>query len=141
MNFFYVSAADILAKYVGQSEAQIRDLFKMARNKKPSIIFIDEIDAVGSKRTEEDNIRGIKNELFVQMDAVLGMTDGIFFMASTNCPQHLDSALLRRFDKLIYIPLPEEAQRQEMFKKKLSDIKSNEFSEDNFKTLAAMTHG
>ncbi|KAJ6638973.1 Vacuolar protein sorting-associated protein 4 [Pseudolycoriella hygida] len=100
----------------------------MARSKKPSIIFIDEIDAVASKRTELDNSRGTKTELFL-------------LMASTNCPQHLDSALIRRFDKLIYVPLPEEGARMEIFKKKLSDIKSDELSDDKLKSLAAKTAG
>ncbi|KAJ6634086.1 Vacuolar protein sorting-associated protein 4 [Pseudolycoriella hygida] len=113
----------------------------MARSKKPSIIFSDEIDAVASKRTELDNSRGTKTELFLLMDAVLGITDGVFFMASTNCPQHLDSALIRRFDKLIYVPLPEEGARMETFKKKLSDIKSDELSDDKLKSLAAKTAG
>lgn len=113
----------------------------MARNKKPCIIFIDEIDALASKRSENDNIRGVKNELFVQMDSVLGITDGIFLMASTNCPEHLDSALLRRFDKLIYIPLPDVGQRLEIFKKKLLDIKSDDMTEYAYKRLAARTEG
>lgn len=113
----------------------------MARRNKPTIIFIDEIDAVASKRTELDHSRGSKTELFVQIDSVMGITDGVFFMASTNCPQHLDSALLRRFDKLVYVPLPEEPQRIEIFKKKLADIRSDGFSEEKFKTLAAKTKG
>lgn len=141
MNFFYISAGDILSKYIGESEESIRDIFAMARNKAPSIIFIDEIDAVASKRSDLDNSRGTKTELFIQMDSVLGITDGVFFMASTNCPQHLDSALLRRFDKLIYVPLPEKDVRMEIFRKKLSDIRSDELSEDKFEALAAKTAG
>ncbi|KAJ6639379.1 Vacuolar protein sorting-associated protein 4 [Pseudolycoriella hygida] len=70
---------------------------------------------------------------------ILGITDGVFFMSSTNCPQHLDSALIRRFDKLIYVPLPEEGARMETFKKRLSDIKSDELSDDKLKSLAAKT--
>ncbi|KAJ6648860.1 Katanin p60 ATPase-containing subunit A1 [Pseudolycoriella hygida] len=82
-----------------------------------------------------------RKQLFLLMDAVLGITDGVFFMASTNCPQHLDSALIRRFDKLIYVPLPEEGARMETLKKKLSDIKSDELYDDKLKSLAAKTAG
>lgn len=143
-NFFSISAADVLSKYIGESEYFIKQLFESARKRKPSIIFIDEIDALVCKRTDTDDGRGrgMKTELFAQMEGVSGNNDGIFFLAATNTPYDLDDAILRRFDKLVYIALPEERERHDMFKKMLIGEEENKrFSEENFKTLAAATKG
>lgn len=141
--FYSISASDVLSRYVGESEHFIKQLFENARKKTPSIIFIDEIDALACKRTDSDDGkgRGMKAELFAQMEGLSGNNDGIFIMAATNTPYDLDDALLRRFDKLVYISLPDENDRLNMFKKKLIDKEKKLFSEENFRKLAAATKG
>merc|ERR1712130_157017 len=88
------------------------------QEKKPSIIFIDEVDSLASKRgdNEQDNTRRIKTEFLVQMQGVGKDTRGVLTLGATNCPWDLDPAIRRRFVKRIYIPLPEKEARQIMFK-------------------------
>lgn len=111
--------------------------------KKPSIIFINEVDslALSRKDTDDNSSRRIKTELLVQMDTMT-MDDGIFVMAATNTPQSLDDAFLRRFDKLIYVALPNLIARQKMFQQRFSkDDKASHFSEKNYIQLASRTEG
>lgn len=142
-NFFSITASNVLSKYLGESERSIKLLFECARKRKPSIIFIDEIDALAGKRTDDDmgKGRGIKTELFAQMEGVGGSNEGIFIIAATNTPFDLDEAILRRFDKLFYVALPDDRERHQMFKKMLINSEEKSFSEDNFKLLAAKTKG
>ena len=120
MTFFSVSASSLISKYQGESEQSIKFLFELARKRKPSVVFFDEIDAIGMARTNEDNdsARRIKTELFIQMDGMLE-NSGIFIIAATNTPYNLDGALLRRFDKIIYVPLPDTSSRYKMLQQKL----------------------
>lgn len=140
-NFYSISASDVLSKYIGESERFIKLLFESARENKPSIIFIDEIDALVTKRTDLDSgcSRGMKTELFVQMEGVSDNNEGILVLAATNTPYDLDEAILRRFDMFIHIPLAEERVRCDMFKKMI--IENGNFTEENFKKLAEITKG
>merc|ERR1712154_439326 len=90
----------------------------MAREHKPSIIFIDEVDSLTSSRSdnESESARRIKTEFLVQMQGVGNDNDGILVLGATNIPWVLDSAIRRRFEKRIYIPLPEAHARTAMFK-------------------------
>merc|ERR1719373_186664 len=132
--FFSVSSSSLVSKYVGESEKLVKNLFEMARAKKPSIIFIDEVDSLASKRSdgEQDNTRRIKTEFLVQMQGVGKDTRGVLTLGATNCPWDLDPAIRRRFVKRIYIPLPEKEARQIMFKihigKTPNSLKDNDFS-------------
>ncbi|KAH7946319.1 hypothetical protein HPB49_023107 [Dermacentor silvarum] len=119
--FFSVSSSHLVSKWLGESEKLVRNLFEMARNQKPSIIFIDEIDSLCSTRSDNENdaTRRIKTEFLVQMQGVGNDTDGILVLGATNIPWVLDSAIRRRFEKRIYIPLPEEPARMHMFKSSL----------------------
>lgn len=89
----------------------------MARESKPSIIFIDEIDSLASSRSdsESESARRIKTEFLVQMQGVGKESDGVLVLGATNIPWGLDSAIRRRFEKRIYIPLPDERARAKMF--------------------------
>lgn len=123
--FFSVSAADFVSKYQGVLEIAIKQLFDTARQKKPSIIFIDQIDSIMSSKSDDDadGLRRLQAQLSIEMDG-LASTDsnsGIFIVAASNTPYNLDVAFLRRFDKLIYVPLPDARTRQAMFKKYLSN--------------------
>jgi vacuolar protein-sorting-associated protein 4 len=107
--FFSVSSADLVSKWLGESERLVKQLFKMARENKPAIIFIDEVDSLCGSRNEGENetSRRIKTEFLVQMAGVGNDMDGVLVLGATNVPWELDPAIRRRFEKRIYIPLPE----------------------------------
>lgn len=115
--FFSVSSADLVSKWLGESERLVKNLFEMARANKPAIIFIDEVDSLCSSRSDSENdaTRRIKTEFLVQMQGVGVDNDGILVLGATNIPWGLDAAIRRRFEKRIYIPLPEESARRRMF--------------------------
>jgi len=122
--FFNVSASTMASKYRGESEKLVRILFEMARFYAPTVIFFDEIDALGSKRgetTEHESSRRVKAEILVQMDGVTGNNGGddmkksVTVLAATNRPWDLDEALRRRLEKRIHIPLPEKEGRYQIF--------------------------
>lgn len=140
--FFSVSSADLVSKWLGESEKLVRNLFELARQHKPSIIFIDEIDSLCSSRSdnESESARRIKTEFLVQMQGMRDDSDGILVLGATNIPWVLDSAIRRRFEKRIYIPLPDELARNVMFKLHLGNI-SHTLTEANFKELAAKSEG
>merc|ERR1712183_1029307 len=116
--FFSVSSADLVSKWLGESERLVRSLFDIARQNKPSIIFIDELDSLCSSRSDNESeaARRIKTEFLVQMNGVGVDNDGVLVLGATNIPWVLDSAIRRRFEKRIYIDLPEEHARTAMFK-------------------------
>mmetsp|Transcript_81023 Transcript_81023/g.127603 ORF Transcript_81023/g.127603 Transcript_81023/m.127603 type:complete len:594 (-) Transcript_81023:40-1821(-) len=131
-SFFNVSASSMGSKYRGDSEKLVRILFEMARWYSPTTIFFDEIDALGSKRGdgEHEASRRVKAELLVQMDGVASGTDAdpdekkqVTVLAATNRPWDLDEALRRRLEKRIYIPLPENEGRKQLFDINLRDVK------------------
>ncbi|KAJ8968694.1 hypothetical protein NQ317_007341 [Molorchus minor] len=140
--FFSVSSSDLVSKWLGESEKLVRNLFELARQHKPSIIFIDEIDSLCSSRSdnESESARRIKTEFLIQMQGVGHDTEGILVLGATNIPWVLDSAIRRRFEKRIYIPLPEEPARAVMFKLHLGNTRT-ELSEDDIKELAKRTEG
>ncbi len=117
--FYSVAGSDLLSSWFGESEKMIKELFKNARsNSKRSVIFIDEIDGLCRKRNsnEQEHTRGVKTELLKQMEGVSSGEDSdVFVLGATNCPWELDTAFLRRFEKRIHIPLPDEETRKELF--------------------------
>jgi len=116
--FFSVSSSDLISKFQGESEKLVRALFELARKKTPSVVFIDEIDSLCSTRSanDGDNSKRIKTEFLVQMQGVGKVMDGILILAATNDPVGLDPAMRRRFQKRIYISLPNDGARIDMFK-------------------------
>jgi len=119
------AGSSFVEMYVGVGARRVRDLFKKAKGKKRCIIFIDELDAVGSKRNLERNSERAStlNQLLVEMDG-FDMSDSIMVFAATNLVKHLDPALLRsgRFDKKIYFDPPNFLERKSMFEMYLEDI-------------------
>lgn len=140
--FFSISSSDLVSKWLGESEKLVRNLFEMARESKPSIIFIDEIDSLCSSRSdsESESARRIKTEFLVQMNGVGNDTDGILVLAATNIPWALDAAIRRRFEKRIYIPLPEPPARAKMFQIHLGKT-PHKLTAENLKQLGDMTEG
>jgi len=140
--FFSVSSSDLVSKWLGESEKLVKNLFQMAREHKPSIIFIDEVDSLCSSRSdnESESARRIKTEFLVQMQGVGNDNDGILVLGATNIPWVLDAAIRRRFEKRIYIPLPEEHARTNMFKLNMGETTAK-ISDDEYRYLGANTEG
>lgn len=142
--FFSVSSADLISKWQGESERLVRQLFEMARESPGSraIIFIDEVDSLCGSRSEgeSDSLRRVKTEFLVQMDGV-GKEDGqVLILGATNIPWELDAAIRRRFEKRVYIPLPEAEARASMVKLHLGDT-PNDLREADFEKLGEITQG
>lgn len=140
--FLSVSSSDLVSKFQGESERLVKQLFSMARKNKPAIIFIDEIDSLCSSRSdgENDSARRIKTEFLVQMQGVGNNNDGVLVLGATNTPWELDSAIRRRFEKRVYIPLPDDDARAHMFKVHIGDTPHN-LNEADFRSLAKMSDG
>jgi vacuolar protein-sorting-associated protein 4 len=116
--FFSVSSADLMSKWLGESEKLVRNLFEMARESAPSIIFIDEIDSMCSARGDgdSDSTRRVKTEFLVQMQGVGNDREQrVLVLAATNMPWTLDPGIRRRFERRVYISLPEAGARKAMF--------------------------
>ena len=131
--FFSLSGSDFVEMFVGVGASRVRDLFRQAKEKAPCIVFIDEIDAVGRARGKNPNMgsnderENTLNQLLTEMDG-FGANSGVIILAATNRVDILDKALLRagRFDRQIYVELPELNDRVEIFKVHLRKIKMDE---------------
>ena len=131
--FFSISPSSLASKWVGESEKLVRYLFEMARFYGPSTIFIDEIDSLTGVRHsgQQDSSRKVISELLSQMDGVSTDSDSnknVTVLAATNRPWDIDDAIRRRLEKRIYIPLPTEKGRRELFKIYLKTV---ELTEEN----------
>ncbi len=131
--FFSLSGSDFVEMFVGVGASRVRDLFKQAKEKSPSIIFIDEIDAIGRARGNNamsgsnDERENTLNQLLTEMDG-FGSNSNVIVIAATNRADVLDKALMRagRFDRQIYVDLPDVREREEIFQVHLKPIKKEE---------------
>lgn len=142
LTFFSISSSDLVSKWMGESERLVKQLFTMAREAKPSIIFIDEVDALCGPRGEGESeaLRRIKTELLVQMNGVGNDASGVLVLGATNIPWQLDAAIRRRFEKRIYIGLPDLQARIRMFELNVG-LTPCSLTKSDYKLLAEMTDG
>ncbi|KAH6847437.1 hypothetical protein B0I37DRAFT_391365 [Chaetomium sp. MPI-CAGE-AT-0009] len=147
--FFSISPGDVVSKWVGESEKLIRQLFALARENKPSLIFIDEIDALCASREDgggggREHSARMKTELLVQLDGLPSDSDnsGITVLAATNLPWALDPAFRRRFEPRLHIPLPDRAARRRLFEVHSSGERwGGVLGKGDVDVLAGMTEG
>ena len=117
--FFNVSAATIMSKWLGESEKNVKLLFDAARKAAPSVIFIDEVDSLLSIRAAEEigGERRVKTQFLVELDGLRSRPgENVVVMGATNRPWDLDPAMVRRFERRIFVPLPDKEAREEIFK-------------------------
>ena len=144
--FFSLSGSDFVEMFVGVGASRVRDLFKQAKDKSPSIVFIDEIDAIGRARGKNnftgsnDERENTLNQLLTEMDG-FGTNTNVIVLAATNRADVLDKALMRagRFDRQIYVDLPDLRERKEIFHVHLKPLKKNKTLDVDF--LAKQTPG
>lgn len=144
--FFSLSGSDFVEMFVGVGASRVRDLFKQAKEKAPSIIFIDEIDAIGRSRGKgvaqgaNDERENTLNQLLTEMDG-FGTNTGVIVLAATNRADILDRALIRpgRFDRQIHVDLPELHEREQIFTVHLKPLKIDDSVDKHF--LAKQTPG
>jgi cell division protease FtsH len=144
--FFSLSGSDFVEMFVGVGASRVRDLFKQAKEKAPAIIFIDEIDAIGRARgknngfNSNDERENTLNQLLTEMDG-FGTNSGVIILAATNRSDVLDSALMRagRFDRQIYVDMPDLNERKEIFQVHLKPLKLAENLDIDF--LSKQTPG
>lgn len=140
--FFSISAADLTSKWLGESEKLVKSLFEMARDKRPSIVFIDEVDSLCGARgeNESESSRRMKTQFLVQMNGVGKDVRGVLVLGATNIPWSLDAAIRRRFERRIYIHLPEASARLRLFELSIGDTPHN-ITRSELQVLAEKTDG
>jgi SpoVK/Ycf46/Vps4 family AAA+-type ATPase len=123
--FYSISLADVLDMYIGQSERNLHAIFETVRRHAPCVLFLDEIDALGQKRTHlrGSAMRGTVNQLLTELDGISAANDGVFVLAASNHPWDIDSALRRpgRLDRMLLVLPPDDAGRESVLRHHLQD--------------------
>lgn len=141
--FFSISSSSLTSKWIGEGEKLVRVLFAVAAYRQPAVVFIDEIDSLLTQRKADENeaSRRIKTEFLVQLDGTGTSGQGrVLVIGATNRPQELDDAARRRFTKRLYVPLPEEGDR-EILIRVLLETNNHRLLDDDIKALARDTDG
>ncbi|MFX1365250.1 MAG: AAA family ATPase [Promethearchaeota archaeon] len=142
--FFSASSADLLSKWLGESEKLISSLFKVARMKAPSLIFMDEIDSVATKRgegAESGGERRVKTQLLSEIQGLKSTHDKpLLVLGATNRPWDIDNAMLSRFEKRVHVPLPDLKGRVGIFKIHTAGV-NTALTDEDFIELAVRTEG
>jgi len=138
--FISVGLNDILDMWIGNSEKNLHDIFELARDNKPCVLFIDEIDALGASRSDmkQSGGRHLINQFLQELDGINSSNDGVLILGATNTPWNLDPAFRRpgRFDRIIFVPPPDESSREAILRLKMK----NKPSEDiDYSQLAKKT--
>ncbi|MEL6866976.1 MAG: AAA family ATPase [Bacteroidota bacterium] len=127
--FINVGLNDILDMYIGNSEKNLHELFELARENTPCVLFIDEIDALGASRSDMKRSAGrqLINQFLQELDGIDNNNEGVLIIGATNTPWNLDTAFRRpgRFDRILFVPPPDEAARAAILKLKMKDKPSS----------------
>ncbi len=117
-SFLSVGISDVLDMWIGRSERNLHELFEQARANKPCVLFFDEVDALGGRRSDMQggSARQLINQFLAEMDGVEQSNDGVLILSATNAPWHVDPAFRRpgRFDRVLFVPPPDEPARREI---------------------------
>ncbi|MGC4117857.1 MAG: AAA family ATPase [Myxococcales bacterium] len=123
--FVNVGLSDVLDMWFGESERHLHEIFESARRRAPTLLFFDEVDALGQRRTQLKGMAGrtLVNQFLTEMDGFAGRNEAVFVLGATNSPWDLDPALRRpgRFDRLVFVPPPDLSARKRIFELKLRD--------------------
>jgi SpoVK/Ycf46/Vps4 family AAA+-type ATPase len=142
VHFVAVHFDEVLDMYVGQSERNLHEIFQVARRHTPCVLFLDEVDAIGQKRSQLRNnaMRSTVNQLLAELDDVEKRNEGVFVLAATNMPWDVDSALRRpgRLDRTLLVTPPDDAARRSIF---LHHLQGRPVAGIDVKRLARMTEG
>jgi SpoVK/Ycf46/Vps4 family AAA+-type ATPase len=140
--FYPVSLVDVLDMYIGESERKLRAIFDTARENSPCVLFLDEVDAIGHKRTElrGSGLRSVVQSLLSELDGAENKNDGVFVLAATNHPWDVDSALRRpgRFDRMLLVLPPDDSARQAVLR---LHLRSRPVETVDLKAIAKRTDG
>lgn len=123
--FINVGLNDILDMWIGNSEKNLHDIFELARNNTPCVLFVDEIDALGASRSDmkQSSGRQLINQFLLELDGISNNNEGVLVLGATNTPWNLDPAFRRpgRFDRIVFVPPPDEVSRTSILKLKLKN--------------------
>jgi SpoVK/Ycf46/Vps4 family AAA+-type ATPase len=147
--FFSISAAALVSKHLGEGEKLVRALFRIARERAPAIIFVDEIDSIMTRRNSEEHeaSRRLKTEFLIQMDGLSSNVGGgdpptrVLLLAATNLPEELDDALIRRLTRRIYIGPPDAVSRHALLTSLLSTGLAHTIRGAHMNELVSITEG
>ncbi len=138
--FIAIGLHDILDMWIGNSEKNLHEVFETARDHAPCVLFIDEVDALGASRSDlrQSAMRHTINQFLSELDGIDSNNEGVLVLAATNAPWSVDSAFRRpgRFDRLIFVPPPDENGREEILKSQLKDKPSEAI---DYKKISAAT--
>src|SRR5262249_24696867 len=119
-SFLWVGLEDVLSMWFGESEQNLHELFEQARRSSPCVVFFDEVDALGARRSDLRSSPGrqLINQFLAELDGVSAENEGILFLAATNAPWHVDDAFRRpgRFDRVVFVPPPDRGARREILR-------------------------
>jgi len=129
-SFLWIGLEDVLSMVFSESEQNLHELFEQARRSAPCVVFFDEVDALGARRSDLRTSPGrqLINQFLAELDGVATENEGILFLAATNAPWHVDDAFRRpgRFDRVVFVPPPDRDARREKVKD-LIDVRWNHF--------------
>ncbi len=137
--FYAVSSAELISKFVGESEKYVKSLFDMVKHDKPCILFIDELESLCARREETSHTKTVQ-QFLIQLDGIstTGSMEGVFLMGCTNAPWSLDEAMIRRLEKRVYIALPTEEERDALIRFYMTK-NTCRMNDREFKKIASMT--
>jgi ATP-dependent 26S proteasome regulatory subunit len=144
-NLFVCSASNLVSKWMGDSEKILKALFEIAQGMAPSIIFVDEVDSILSQRKSDEHeaSRRLKTEFMIQMDGIKQQRDSqsVLVISCTNCPWDIDEAVLRRFPKTIYVPVPDAKARRGLIQNLLKKAGRHTLCKQDVDSLVEKTKG